>query len=353
MRLLLVTQALDLDDPTLSVYHGWVAMLARDFESVEAVCLKKGRHQLPSNVRVHSLGKERRRVPALLYAVRFKLLSWRLRKDYDAVLVHMNQEYVLIAGLLWKFLRKPVYLWRNHYAGSLLTDIAAALCTNVFYTSTRSYTVKYRNAVRMPVGVDTERFRIDKNGERSPSSILFFSRITPSKHAELFIEALGLLKEKGIACTASVVGDASSEAYAKSLRMLARERQLEEVVAFRPGVPNEDAPGVFQAHALYVNCSSSGMLDKAIFEAAASGCIVISESEDMATFGFGDLTYHTRDAQSLAACIERVLATSHEEREGIRDRLQKLAEEHSLARLAHKLSGHLRSAGESYTTGHG
>ena len=70
----------------------------------------------------------------------------------------MNQEYVLIAGWLWKLLGKRTYLWRNHYAGSWLTDVAAVFCTKVFCTSKHSYTVKYKKTVLMPVGVDTERF---------------------------------------------------------------------------------------------------------------------------------------------------------------------------------------------------
>ncbi|MSU74856.1 hypothetical protein EXS57_03740, partial [Candidatus Kaiserbacteria bacterium] len=155
MKLLIVTQALDQDDVILSVYHNWVDELARHFERIEVICLKEGRHELPANVRVHSLGKERGAVMRGIYVWRFLSLAWRFRTEYNAVFVHMNQEYILIAGWLWKLLGKPIYLWRNHYAGSWFTDVAAAFCTKIFCTSKHSYTAKYKKTVLMPVGVDT------------------------------------------------------------------------------------------------------------------------------------------------------------------------------------------------------
>lgn len=346
MRLLVVTQALDLDDPLLSAYHGWVEALAGESESVEAVCLKEGRHALPANVTVHSLGKESGLRSRLGYAWSFLSLCWKLRSRYDAAFVHMNQEYVLVAGPLWKLLGKRVYLWRNHYAGSVLTDIAASLCTSVFCTSRHSYTAKYRKTVFMPVGVNLERFGTDGGEARAPRSILFFSRITPSKHAELLIEAFGLLKAKGVAFSASIVGSAPSEfeGYATALSMQVADLGLESSVRFLPGVRNEDAPAVFRSYELYVNCSPSGMLDKVIFEAAASGCLVLSESDDLRGKGFADVTYEPGDAASLASHIERLIALSPEEKEGLRARFFALAAENSLVGLAKELVAHMRAS---------
>lgn len=339
MRLLLVTQALDLDDPLLSAYHGWVEALAKECESIEAVCLKEGRHALPDNVRVHSLGKERGKRGKLAYALSFLALVWKLRNEYDAVFVHMNQEYVLVGGLLWKLLGKRTYLWRNHYAGSFLTDIAAHLSTGVFCTSRSSYTAKYPNAVLMPVGVNTERFQRPERDTRVPRSILFFSRIAPSKHADLLIEALGMLKEKGVSFTASVVGSAPREfeGYAKRVRERASELALEGIVTFAEGVVNDEAPGVYASHDLFVNCSPSGMLDKTIFEAAASGCLILTENDDLKRSGFGDVTYEAGKAESLAGHIERLLYLGEKERVQLKDRLFALVEKNSLSSLARSL----------------
>ena len=57
MRLLICTQTVDLNDPVLGFFHGWIAAFSRHCESVHVICLKEGRHSLPANVFVHSLGK--------------------------------------------------------------------------------------------------------------------------------------------------------------------------------------------------------------------------------------------------------------------------------------------------------
>jgi FkbM family methyltransferase len=284
MRLLIVTQAADSEDPVLGFFVRWIEELAKRFERVEVVCLKEGKHALPANACVHSLGKERGARVRAAYAARFLSLAWHLRGEYDVVFVHMNQEYVLLAGWLWKLLGKRVYMWRNHYAGSLLTDIAALFCAKVFCTSKHSYTARYKRTVLMPVGVDLEKFHPDASGYRAENSILFFARIAPSKRPDMFIEALGLLLAKGVRFTASLYGSPLPEdkAYYERLKRRAGALGLNVSLAFHPGVPHDQAVRIFQSHEIFVNCSPSGMLDKTLFEAAACGCAVLTASEDFA-----------------------------------------------------------------------
>ena len=286
-RLLVVAQALDTENPALGFFPQWVAALAARYEHIEVICLTLGKFGLPNNVRVHTLGKERGRpvLGAATYAWRFFLLAWRLRRHYDAVFVHMNQEYLIIAGPLWAILGKRSYLWRNHYEGSWITDIAAMFCTKVFCTSTHSHTAKYVKTIIMPLGVDTERFYPDPHTTRVPRSILFFSRIARSKRPEVFIDALALLTERSVAYTADIVGSpgAGDEAYYEALVASVRARGLSEHISFRPGIANAEAPAFYQGHEVFVNCSPSGMFDKTIFEAAACGATVLAASEDFAT----------------------------------------------------------------------
>src|SRR3989344_6984921 len=240
VNLLFVTQVVDSEDSVLGAYHGWIAEFSKYFESFTVICLKEGKHRLPENVRVYSLGKEKGRRSRLSYVLHFLALAWRLRRDYDAVFVHMNQEYVLIAGPLWNMLGKPVYLWRNHFAGSWLTDCAAVFCRNVFCTSRASYTANYKKTIFMPVGIDTGIFK-RPSGERRPSeergstefsrmnvesteasrpnvlrtdvtraphSILSLGRVAPSKNLHVLIEAFGLLSARSVDFSADIYGDA-------------------------------------------------------------------------------------------------------------------------------------------------
>lgn len=337
MKLLFVTQKMDKNDSVLGAYHGWVSALAEKAERITVICLFEGQHTLPEHVRVYSLGKELGAVSSSVYAFRFLSLVWKLRNEYDAVFVHMNQEYVLISGWLWKLLGKRIYLWRNHYAGSLLTDIAAAFCTSVFCTSKHSYTAKYKKTVFMPVGVDIERFSPGISG-RVAHSILFFARIAPSKRPDMFVEALNILKEKGIAFTASIVGSPlpEHEAFYEKLTHRVQELGLTSLVSFRPGVPHAEASTVFAAHEIFVNTSPSGMFDKTIFEAAASGCLVLSSSEDLRG-ATSNATFFS-NAEELAARLETLLSTPPRAREAMQIELQELAQKNALPQLISKLS---------------
>ena len=308
MRLLICTQAVDSEDPVLGFFVRWIEELSKHYEHVTVICLREGRQQLPHNVSVFTLPSHNRfaRARALLKGV------YTFRRNYDTVFVHMNQEYVLVAGWLWKLLGKHVYLWRNHYAGSWLTDLAALFCTNIFCTSKYSYTAKYKKTILMPVGIDSERFKPDSRIVRKPHSILFLSRMAPSKRPELLIHALALLAREGHAFTATLVGSPlpQDEGYYALLKEQVRALGLADHVTFVSAVTNSDTPNLYRTHEIFVNTSRSGMFDKTLFEAAACGAVVLAASEDWGTL-VGDAHIFT-NAATLAKHLGMWFTTPHE-----------------------------------------
>ncbi len=323
MKLLIVTQVVDSTDPFLGFFHGWLKELSTRFERIEVICLKEGQHSLPANVRVHSLGKEGGASRGK-YIVRFLRYVWQLRREYDTVFVHMNQEYILLAGWLWSILGKRIYLWRNHYAGGLLTDVAATFATKVFCTSKYSYTAKYKKTIIMPVGVDTGIFKPQTDIVRAPRSILFFSRFAPSKRPDVLLEALRILRNEGIPFEASFYGGALPHhaSYREDVMRSAKEHGLTEI-AFHEGVPHTEAPNIFSAHEIFANLSSSGMYDKTIFEAAACGCFVLASSRDFAALvGEQFLLTDAEDAKTVAEKLRETLSLSEPERAALASKLQ-------------------------------
>ena len=337
MRLLILTQIVDRNDTSLSFFHSWIEELSGHFESIEVICLKEGDHQLPANVRVHSLGKESGQ-SRLKYTKRFFRYIWQLRKEYDTVFVHMNQEYIVLGGWLWRLMGKRVTMWRNYHSGNFLTDVAAFFCNRVFCTSTFSYTARYKKTMLMPVGIDTEEFMATK-AVPVPNSILSFGRIAPSKRIEVFIEALSILAKDGMTFTADIYGDPlpKDEAYLLRLRKLVEKLELTERVKFFPGVPIREAPQVFGSHELFVNASPSGMYDKMIFESAASGALTVASSGDWARIADQRLTFDG-SAEELAAALKTLLTLSDTDKAILHEKARELAVSQSLATLGTKLS---------------
>jgi len=339
MRLLICTQVVDKDDLVLGFFHRWIEEFAKQCENITVVCLKEGKHSLPDNVEVLSLGKEvgTSRVTRVWRFFRFIIAR---RNGYDAVFVHMNEEYVLLGGWLWKRWGKRVYMWRNHYIGSKRTDAAARWCNKIFCTSKFSYTMKYPKTELMPVGVDLERFVPLSDTSRDPRGILFLSRMAPSKRLEVLLHALALLKKDGIHCNAALYGSPQQEdeKYYESLKELARVLGIDDMVAFHPGLPNSETPRLYNSYSIFVNCSISGMFDKTLFEAAACECIVVAASEDLGELVGDKFIFKAGDSRELAERLNTFLALPVLERQGLGVTMRHMAEGHSLTKLAGRLA---------------
>lgn len=281
MKLLIVTQVIDTEHPVLGFFHRWVEEFAKHCEQVHVICLQAGKHNLPANVTVHSLGKEEGK-GRFTYLVRFYQLIWRLRHEYDSVFVHMNQEYILLGGVLWKLLGRNVSMWRNHYSGSFLTRLAARFCKVVFYTSSSSYTKRFGNAHAMPIGLDAETFKAQPGIERKSDALLYVGRISPSKRIDVLLSAFRDALKKHPSLTLSIVGGttcAEDEKHQQELRDFAIKHALP--VVFVGPVPWVDLPKVYSAHELCINLSPPGMFDKVIGESLLCECDILTSNQDL------------------------------------------------------------------------
>jgi glycosyltransferase involved in cell wall biosynthesis len=340
MRLSIFMQTVDRKDSALGFYHGWIVELAKHFELITIFALNIGEHDLPENVTLIPLRPWGYRA-RMRTALRTLVLTWKYRRQYDAVFVHMNQEYLLVAGWLFKLLGKRVYMWRNHYAGNMLTDIAALFCDKIFYTSKSSFTAKYTQAVQMPVGVDVGSCHLDEMIEREPHSVLFLGRFDMSKRPDLVVEALGKIAKEGITFTASFAGGPSnpSSSLPKEVAARAEELGIADRVAFVGPVPNTDTYRYYRSHTIYVNCGKSGMLDKSLFKAIACGCLPIFTSADMAEIVGPEFAYADGDADDLAKHLKKALALAESERQARVQELQaKAIDAHTLPVLARRLA---------------
>jgi len=164
MKLLIVTQKVDIHDDLLGFFHRWIEEFAKHCESVTVICLEEGRYELPTSVRVLSLGKEEGR-SKVKYLKRFYSYIWQERKNYDAVFVHMNTEYIVLAGWLWRLLGKKIALWHVHFEVNLRLWIAEKLAHVIFTTTRDGCRVKSRKVKEVGHGIDVERFLCARDKE--------------------------------------------------------------------------------------------------------------------------------------------------------------------------------------------
>ncbi len=340
MKLLIIAQSVDKNNPVLGFFHEWIKEFAKKFESIVVICLEKGEYDLPSNVKVLSLGKEEGK-SRLKYLYRFYRYIWAERKNYDTVFVHMNQEYVLLGWKTWWLFRKPIYMWRNHQSGSFLTDLAAFSCKKVFCTSRFSYTAKYKKTVLMPVGIDTQIFNNQHPIPRKKNSILFLGRIARIKKPDLLIDVLANIKD--LPWTLTIVGNPRSEDmdYYQSLKKKTLDSGVNSRVSFQKGALNTETPAIYAAHEIFVNLSPSGLYDKTIFEAMATGCLVLTSNENLRGKINDNLFFKEGDNAELQKKLRGLLQYFDADILKIRPELRSLAKEHDLNTLSQKLYNEL------------
>ncbi|MFH0852568.1 MAG: glycosyltransferase family 4 protein [bacterium] len=344
MRILILTQKIDQNDDLLGFMHGWVKEFANRCEQVTAICLGAGSYDLPQNVKVLSLGKEKG-ASRLKYIFNFYKHIWRERRQYDYIFVHMNCEYVLFGGLLWRLLGKKVILWYAHYLIDWRIKLAALLSHRVV-TST-SFACKLKSVKLMVVGqgIDTEYFRdLSDYVFGGQINFLFLGRISPVKDLETLIRAVGLARQQSGGIYLTIVGapTPADEKYSDGIKNLVEELGLSEVVKFWGKVSNRETLKFYNKNDIFINLTRTGSFDKTTLEAMACERPVLVCNRSFCDIFPPDLAdkliFKEKDSEELAKRILWLAGIDRQERQEIGRRLREIiVKEHSLKRLVAKL----------------
>ena len=281
MKLLIITQTVDEGDPVLGFFVSWIVEFSKQVEQVEVICLKLGRSDLPKNVRVHSLGKEdpprtffiswRRAV----YVFRFLRLAWRLRREYDAVFVHMNPEYVVLAGILWRALGKRVALWYTHRSVDLKLRIAAVLTNVIVTASAESFRLPSTKVRVIGHGIDMTQFvPPPKKPTGTTLRVLTIGRLSSTKRIMEMLAAIDTLVARDVSIAFTIAGvpaTVADAAYERQVHAMIFAKPTASHVQFLGAVSHADIPALLERHDVFLNLSTTGSLDKAMLEALAAG----------------------------------------------------------------------------------
>ena len=344
MRLLILTQKIDINDDLLGVYHSWIEKLAQKVEKVNVICLFKGQFHLPPNVSVYSLGKEQGN-SQLKYVKNFFYYIWKLRRDYDVVFVHMNKEYVLLAGLIWRLWGKKIVLWYAHYLIKWQVRAAAWLSHQVVTSASFACQIKSRKLSVVGQGIDVNYFRnLNYRNKDNKINLLFLGRISSVKDLGTLINAISLVLKKNSNIYLNVVGSPGEkdEPYWQSIKNLVTQLSLDSFIRFWGKVSWHQTLEFYNQNDIFINLTRTGSFDKTTLEAMACEKLVLVCNRAFENIFPEDLKsqliFLEKDSQDLADKISGLLVRQQEEKEAIGRTLREIiVQNHSLERLVDKL----------------
>ena len=316
MKLLIITQKIDINDDNLSFFHRILEKFSERLEGVFAIGLSAGEYRLPENVSVFSLGKERG-YSKIRQFFRLQKALLKYLPEVDGVYVHMGSIFAIASFPLAKIFCKKIVLWYAHGALPWKLKLAEKLVDSIATSSSAGCRLKSKKIKIIGQGIDVELFKPAEVGPHT-TRILYAARLVPVKDHKTLIKAIDILvKQKNIKnIRVRILGTPlldSQKEYLENLKQLVKIYSLDSYIEFLPGAPYRRMPEQFQWADLFVNPSSTGSLDKVVLEAMASGCLVLTCNEAYKEVLAGKYIFRRGDAENLAVKIADLMTAQRDE----------------------------------------
>lgn len=320
MRLVVVTQRVDPDDPALGATVPMLRALAQRVDELVVLTLVARESGLPANVRLKSIAAPTQALRGARFAA---ALAPELRRRPVAVLAHMSPVYAVLAAPLARPLRVPLLLWFTHWKRSRMLRAAERVSDRVLTVDRRSFPFASPKVTPIGHGIDVDALPCVDQAE--PLRVLALGRTSPAKGLDTIVAAS---RRAGI------------ELELRGPSLTDEERGYRDAlgVAVEPPVPRRAIASVYAHAGALVNNMRSGALDKVVFEAAAS-CLPVVVSNPGFDSLIGDiepsLSFPQDDAEALAGRLRALADAGAETRARIgRELRERVRRDHSVERWA-------------------
>jgi len=198
MRLLWFNLATDLDDPILAFTSSWIRAIANKVESIHVITMRLGRTELPENVRIYSVGKEKQFSEPQRAWEFYRLIVRILHQEpIDVCFSHMIPIFTVLGYLPLKVHGIPILTWYAHRQRSFTLRLAHHLSDRMVSINASSYPYKSSKLHTLGHGIDTSLFKPNATvSPADPPLILFVGRLSPIKDPLTLIRAARLLSSK-------------------------------------------------------------------------------------------------------------------------------------------------------------
>lgn len=165
----------------------------------------------------------------------------------------------------------------------------------------------------LPKGLDLARYTFQRTDKKNVFQAIVTRSLTSVYHHADILNAMAVLKKKGILIHLTIVGDGDRES---SLRSQADTLGLTAQILFLGRIPNDSLPSHLQNASIYLSVPETEGVSASLFEAMASGCFpIVTDLEGTRAFidnGENGFLIPVNSPDALAEAIEKFLANSEE-----------------------------------------
>lgn len=286
MKLLIITQKVDEGDDLLGFFVDWVSEFAKRFDEVNVITLAKSYYNLPSNVHIFSLGKEKNNSKLARFFYFYKYLFQLVPKS-SGIFAHMSPIFVIASWPAAFIFRKRIVLWYLHRSVTMRLKIAEKLSYKIVTAAKESLEIKSKKIIETGHGININRFKTEKSWNDEAVKILSVGRISKIKDYETLLRAALILKDKSINFGIEIIGRpimSPDFPYFESLKLLKGKLNLGDVIRFIGFVPHNKIADYYKKSDIVVGMTPKGGIDKSLLEAMASGTLILTSNEEMARY---------------------------------------------------------------------
>ncbi len=336
-KVLMITRKVDPNDALAGFAYNWVKKIGENLDELHVISWQSGDASgLPDNIKVFFLPANKIAKILVLQKLLLKILP-----KVDGVFCHMNPEYTILAGPLAKIFRKRIVSWYTHRAVTWRRRWLEFFADAIVTASAESFReAKYPEKVKViGHGIDTELFCPTDKISSEIFKIISVGRISPTKDYESIIKALNSVGNSQ--ARLKIIGDVIlqlQQQYLDSLKQMVVGMNLYDRVDFVGWVANKEMPPYYQTADLFINMSGTGSLDKAVLEAMACECLVLTSNEAFKGMLPAELIVEKNNPEMLAEKIKWLMALPAEEKTKLRRQLRdEVVKNHNLDNLAKKI----------------
>ena len=230
---------------------------------------------------------------------------------------------LFVANHRLEFVDKPGLRGWFNLAGKrrrMIRELSAVIAmSRAIYEELLEIGVEPRRIARIPMAVDTQRFRPAQDAAERAAlrrelgfldmpSLIFVGSITERKRPHLLIEAIGRLRAAGTDCQLILAGPEHEPAYSASMRALAESHHVESLIRWTGHVRQIET--LLRAADVFALPSSKEGMPAALAEAMAAGlppiATRISGCEDLIEHGSNGFLVEP-DGAEIARMLESYL----------------------------------------------